>query len=343
MTDAPDEFSFKNIKDPIFNDIYMPMMKVSAIIAAGRLGLFYALADGPLTLPALSKEVGASEVGVRTLADFLVTIGYLEMCGEALANTEYTTKYYTKHADLDYTSGLLWTAEAWNIMGTLAQAVKVGAPIKVLWDQMTERPEMGISFSNYMHTQATILTSQLVQKVPLALKPLKLLDLGGSHGLHAVSFCRRYPELRAVIFDMESALMNTGSLLVREGLSERISLLPGNLLEDNWGNDYDVVFYFWVAHNQTAEDNRQVVKRIYDSLNPGGLFVILEGVVDGHPNMGQASLRLTLMTETGTRTYSFAEINGWLTEAGFEKTTRIELEPADSGTLILARKTAEQN
>lgn len=319
-------------------DFYLPMVKASAIMAAGRLGVFHALADGPLTALALATATGASDAGIRTLADFLITVGYLEKKGDAFANTAYTTQNFTKHATFDYTPGLLWTMEAWDIMSTLTHAVKHGKPEKVLWDRMAERPDMGSSFSAYMHILAERLTRQLVETLPLPSKPQKLLDLGGSHGLHAVSFCQRYPELSAVIFDMESALSHTGQLLAEKGLSHRIAVRPGNLLDGGWGDGYDVVFYFWVAHNQTAEDNRRVIKRIYDTLNPGGLLVILEELVDDMPSMAQAAFRLTLLTETGTRTYSCAEISAWLAEAGFAAPSLIALEPKDSGTLMLARK-----
>ena len=56
-------------------DVYMPMMKSAAILSAGQLGLFEALAGGPLDIPALAYKLQASANGTRFLADFLVTIG----------------------------------------------------------------------------------------------------------------------------------------------------------------------------------------------------------------------------------------------------------------------------
>ena len=58
-------------------DVYMPMMKSSAIISAGRLGLFEALVDGPLTADELAVKINSSLRGTATLVDFLVAIGYL--------------------------------------------------------------------------------------------------------------------------------------------------------------------------------------------------------------------------------------------------------------------------
>ena len=44
-------------------DVYMPMMKSSAIISAGRLGLFEALAGGPLSTEDLAAKIASSPRG----------------------------------------------------------------------------------------------------------------------------------------------------------------------------------------------------------------------------------------------------------------------------------------
>lgn len=319
-------------------DVYMPMMKAAAIISAGRLGLFETLADGPCSVRALAKAVGASEVGVESLAEFLVAVGYLEKRDDTFANMPNTTRWFTRRGSVDYTAGLLWTAEAWEIMSGLTDAVRMGAPQKTLWEVMLERSHLGPIFSSYMHSFAHHLGADLLEKVSLPAGPLRLLDLGGSHGLHSISFCERYPDMSAVIVDMDSALTNTAALIAQEHLSDRISLRPGNLLDGDWDTGYDVVFYLSVAHNQTAEDNRQVIRRIGQVLRPGGLLVIHEYLAEAPLLPFHAAFRLTLLVETATRTYSFKEVCGWLDEAGFAAPTRIDLDPLEKGTLIIARR-----
>ena len=88
-------------------DVYMPMMKSSAILSAGRLGLFEALAGGPLPLSSLAEKIQASRQGTGSLADFLVTIGYLEKDGEKFANAASTQRWFTSAGQIDYTPGLL--------------------------------------------------------------------------------------------------------------------------------------------------------------------------------------------------------------------------------------------
>ena len=318
-------------------DVYMPMMKSASIISAGRLGLFEALSSGPLTLPKLAEKISASQAGTAALADFLVAIAYLEKQGDRFANTASTQRWFTRAGQVDYTPGLHWTHEAWPMMGKLAEAVQRGKPETSLWEAMCERPELGQRFSSYMHAFAHDLGPDLLKHVPVQPTQTRLLDLGGSHGLHSIRFCAHYPQLNSLIVDLPSALTDTPATLASHQMSERIQLSPGNLLEHAWSGPHDVVFYLSVAHNQTADDNRNVLRRIAESLQPDGLLVIHEYLAERPLNPFQAAFRLTLLYETGTQTYNFADYSAWLSEAGFSSITRIDLDPLEKGALILAR------
>jgi hypothetical protein len=319
-------------------DVYLPMMKAAAIISAGQLRLFQVLADGPKTTVELAQLTGTSETGIQHLADFLVAIDYLTTGPSGFSNTARTARWFTGQGAVDYTAGLLWTAESWGLMGQLSAAVRTGAPAKMLWQSMEEQPHWGPLFSRYMEAFARHLGPDLIQKVPLPTGARKLLDLGGSHGLHSVGFCRKYPELSSVIVDFPVALTDTESMVAREGLSSRISVRPGSATDGHWGEAYDAVLYLSVAHNQTPQDNLQVLKHVSAALRPGGLVVIHEYLTGAPLDVYDAAFRLTLLVETATRTYSFEEIASWLHEAGFDAPTRIDLEPREKGTLLVASK-----
>lgn len=319
-------------------DVYMPMMKSAAIISASRLGLFEALAGGPLAIVTLAAKIHASLEGTARLVDFLVSIGYLEERDDCVANSASTQRWFTSAGQIDYTPGVLWTHAAWSMMGNLAEAVKAGMPEKTLWDNMLEQPELGPLFSSYMRAFSHDLGPDLLKHVPIAAGHQRLLDLGGSHGLHSIRFCQRYPQLEALIVDLPTALADTATTIEQEQLSERVRLRPGDVLHWDWGGQHDVVFYLSVAHNQTAEDNRQVIARIAETLRPGGLLVIHEYLHDETPSAFQAAFRLTLLYETGTRTYHYDDYAGWLGEAGFHGIERIDLDPLEKGSLILARR-----
>lgn len=319
-------------------DVYMPMMKSAAIISAGRLGLFEALAQGPLSLAQLAEKIHASPQGTATLVDFLQALGYLEKQGEHVANAASTQRWFTSQGQVDYTPGLLWTQEAWGMMETLSDAVRSGTPEKTLWDTMLEKPPLGSLFSSYMAAFALDLGPDLVKHIPITSQQRCLLDLGGSHGLHAIRFCQNYSQLEAVIVDLPSALTETAATIAAQTLSQRIHLQAGNLRDIDWGCQPDVVLFLSVAHNQSAEENRHVIQRIADVLSPGGLLVIHEYLAETQLNPFHAAFRLTLLLETGTQIYRHQDYAEWLDAAGFSSLTRIDLDPQEKGSLLLARR-----
>ena len=319
-------------------DVYMPMMKSAAIISAGRLGLFEALAYGPLPLAELAAKIQASARGTATLADFLVAVGYLERHDERIANAPGTQRWFTSRGQVDYTPGLLWTQEAWGMMGALTDAVREGGPEKTLWEAMVDHPPLGQLFSSYMAAFAHDLGPDLLRHVPVAAGHQCLLDLGGSHGLHAIRFCRQHPQLDAVIVDLPSALTETPATIAREGLGGRIRLHPGNLFEVDWDCQPDVVLYLSVAHNQSAEQNRAIIRRIGETLRPGGLLVIHEYLAETRLHPFHAAFRLTLLLETGTQIYRHEDYVEWLNAAGFSSLARVDLDPHEKGSLLLARR-----
>jgi hypothetical protein len=110
------------------------------------------------------------------------------------------------------------------------------------------------------------------------------------------------------------------------------------LQAEDWGTGHDLVFYLSVAHNHTADENRHIIGRIGESLSQGGLLVIHEYLAETPLDALDAAFRLTLLVETGTQTYRYADYCDWLTEAGFQSITRIDLDPREKGSLILARR-----
>ncbi len=318
-------------------DVYLPMMKAAALISAGQLRLFEALRNGPRSLPSLAAAIGASEVGTGHLADFLAAAGYLTQSDAGFANAPHTTRWFTGQDGVDYNAGLLWSAEAWSLISNLSAAVRKGAPEKTLWASMQDLPHWGPLFSNYMHAFAAHLSPDLLSKVLLPAGARRLLDLGGSHGLHSVAFCRKYPGLHAVIVDYPSALTHTQHTLDEAGMRERISLRPGSVLDGDWGDaPYDAVLCLSVAHNQTADDNRRLFSNIGKAVRPGGLLLIHEYLTGMPHDLYDAAFRLTLLTETATRTYSHDEISAWVMAAGFQAPNRLDLDPIEKGSLLTA-------
>ena len=149
-------------------DVYLPMMKAAAIISAGQLRPVRGAHPWAPHHPA----AGQSHRGQR---DRRGAPGRLPggrglpptRTSGAVSNAPHTARWFTGKGGVDYTAGLLWTAESWSLMSNLTGAVRRGAPEKTLWESMQERPNWGPIFSSYMHAFAQHLGPDLLEKVPL--------------------------------------------------------------------------------------------------------------------------------------------------------------------------------
>lgn len=317
---------------------YLPMMTASALATAGRLGLFEALVNGDLTVSALARTLSASANGTERLVNFLAAAGFLVRRGDRVANTPATASWFTSDAAADYSTGLAWTSDAWRIMGDLPEAVLAGRPRRLLWDRMEEEPDLGVRFARYMATFAQHLAPHVRSLVDLPIRPARLLDLGGSHGHHAITLCHAFPHLHAVIVDLGSALSETQARIERENLADRITLRTADLRDGDWGEGYDLALYLSVAHNMSPAENRANLANVSRALRPEGALILHDYPHETTPPLFTAAFDLTLLSETGTRTYGYAELGQLLEEAGFQDHQLHLLRPAEKGALILARK-----
>ena len=327
-------------------DVYWPLMSSAALITAGELGVFAALGQGSLLVNELAVRIGASVNGTDKLCAVLVQTGYLERTPEnKLRNSPHAQAWLSQTGAQDLNSGLRWFAQAWQLMSGLRDAVVNGQPKTGLWDLMKTNPALGPAFAAYMKDYAASVVDEVQRAVEWPAHAKTLLDLGGSHGLHAAAFCRRSPELHAVIYDLPVSLTNTRSLISAWSLGDRMSCVEGNIVNDTIAGTFDVITYFLVAHNQTDADNVHIIQKLARALNPGGSLFVYEYVhelADRHTVSATEALAaafdLTLLVETGTHLHTAERINAWLHDAGLGNIRRTDLQPVENGSLFGAQK-----
>ncbi|MFF4603111.1 methyltransferase [Streptomyces sp. NPDC001339] len=301
-------------------------IRYAALTTAAKLGIFTALEQGgPKTLDELAAAIGASTDGTRAVADVAAVLGWLTLEDGRYRNGPLAERWLGKGAEFDFTPALLWAYELTNVLWELPQAVRDGKPAQSLWERWADNPEAGRDFAAYMKVKSRLTVDAIVDAVPLPDGARRLLDLGGSHGLHSLAMCRRHPGLSATILDLPEALADTGTAIEQAGLADRITLQRGSFLSGDLGSGYDVVFLFEIVHNHTDAENRDLIGRAAKALRPGGRIVVLEDVRGERPEPHNAAFSLAMYACSGDRTYSLPEISGWLTDAGLKTVERIAL------------------
>ena len=119
-----------------------------------------------------------------------------------------------------------------------------------------------------------------------------------------------------------------------------MELRAGDFLADSLGEAFDVVLIINIVHGLSADQNRQLLRRVKSAMRPWGTVVIAEQFAGRAPGPAvdaiQRLLDLNYHVALGGRTYRFADASAWLTEAGFSRPRRASLRSAPGTSLAIA-------
>ena len=147
-----------------------------------------------------------------------------------------------------------------------------------------------------------------------------LLDVGGGTGIYSIACLKRYPKLRAILWDRPQVLKVAREFVEQAGVAGRIELLAGDMFVDPVPAGCDVMLLSNVLHDWDVPECVALVNRLAAALPTGGRLLIhdvyLNDSLDGPLPVALYSANLFCVTEG--RAYSAAEYREWLRSAGLE-------------------------
>jgi predicted O-methyltransferase YrrM len=160
---------------------------------------------------------------------------------------------------------------------------------------------------------------EVVWRTPMPKNARTMLDIGGSHGYFSVAFCRRYPNLRAVVLDLPEAVKHAAPILAKEGMGDRVRHQSGDALTDDLGTEsWDLILISQFFHHFDNAANRDLVQRAAHALKPGGFLVIQDALLPSARKDAMlvllADLYLANTSQSGSK--SLKEIADWQRAAG---------------------------
>jgi SAM-dependent methyltransferase len=307
------------------------------LLTAIELDVFSKVGDGA-TAAAVAAKLGTDPRATESLLNALAAVEVVEKQDGVFSNGAVARRYLVAGAEQDARAAILHTVHLWPRWSTLTECVRQGTSVTL--DSGDERPdEWTEAFIAAMHRNGAARAPHVVRAVGTE-GVRRMLDLGGGSGAYSIAFARAGDGLTAEVLDLASVLPITQRHIDEAGLTGRVTTRVGDLHDDAYGSDFDLVFLSAICHMLGPDENRAVLARAFRALAPSGRVVIQDFVLDSdktHPRTGALfALNMLVGTRAGS-SYSEEEYAGWLSEAGFENVHRVRL-PGPTALVIAERK-----
>lgn len=311
-----------------------------ALQVAVKLKIFDVMKTRPESLDTICRKARISRTGALVLLDCLSVMGYVRINASRYELTPRAKKYLLSDSSSRLSNMILFSENVFESLLKLDNYVKQGGPKLENLDIFTK--DQWVIFNKAMAEVASLDVKEVIGKLPLSRKYKKLLDLGGSHGIHSIESCKKVPGLSAEILDLNPTKANAERIIKENKMSKRVKFRAGDFLTDRLGEGYDVVLAFNVIHGLTDSKNEELAKKVYKSINHRGIYVILDQIKEarGKSELSRfipVTMGVMLFNQSGGRTYSLTEVQEWLKTVGF---ARIEFQKLRSpgNALIIGHK-----
>ena len=255
------------------------LFSYQAVSTANELGLFETLAKRPYSAPALAEHLQLQERGLLTLLEALETLGYIEPQNGRYQNSKMTQKWLIEDDAFDAEALLFfWNAASRDLAPHTAEVIRSGARPFDFYDWVEAEPNRSQAYQRMLMMNANMGGADVIKQLELPDGPTRLLDVGGGHGTYTLLMCQKYRQLQGVILD-DFAGLETGRDRVQENdLQERVRLQKGDMFASDWGENFDMILLFNVLHQFDLEAGKQLLKKAYDALKPGGQVAVLDQI-----------------------------------------------------------------
>jgi hypothetical protein len=310
-----------------------------ALHAGVKLDVFTLLVEAPMTVPELAQIINANQRGLGMLLNALTALELLEKKGECFSATVFSGEHLSRKSPA-YMGHIImhhhYLMEGWS---KLDEAVQYGTPVRTRSSHGTDRAQRE-SFLMGMFNLASMLAPRLAEEINLSGRH-RLLDLAGGPGTYAIHFCKKNPELNAVIYDLPTTRPFAEQTVERFALSDRIVFMEGDIIDDPIGSGFDVVWISHLLHSEGPETCAAIVAKAVAALDDGGLLLIQEFILDDSRTAplqpALFSLNMLIGTPSG-QAYSQTELRDMMTKAGSQDVQLLPIQlPNGAGIMTGVR------
>lgn len=288
------------------NDISWNYRAARVLQVANKIDIFTALSDKEMSSEQLARKCRTKLDMTEKLLIACTAMGLLQKRGNRYSNTELAKTYLVRGQKLYQGNIIAHAANTWNFWNNLEDEIRLEPTSKV------NEADEHRNFIMGMHNIAVAGRADVfIENIGLSERK-KLLDVGGGPGTYSIAACRRFPKLKAVVFDLPETIAIAQEVIAAEGMQDRVTTQAGNWETDAFGEGNDVVLLSNILHGPGSKA-RIKLKKAYDSMIDGGLLLIQDFLLNDEKTGPLIPALFNVMIGA----YSRCELLSMIKEAGF--------------------------
>ena len=258
-------------------DLQTAFMVSKSVLVAENLGLFRILDGKSLTLSAVRRKTGIRSWKLESFLAVLCVLGLVVRRGNTYKNSMLASKYYVKERPVEWTRFYSETCLMDYVdYSVLKESLLTGkSNIELLgikregYVEHMRRDKQAAHDFTYMLYHEHLRDAELLSKNLDLTGYNNILDLGGGSGVMSIALVKKYKHIKACVLDIDSVIKVTKKIIKEQGLTKRITTLAGDM-NKHIPDGYDVIMLC------DADSSKNTLKSVYQSLETGGMVVIVE-------------------------------------------------------------------
>jgi SAM-dependent methyltransferase len=308
-------------------------------MAANHLDFFTTLGDEALSADEVASRCETHPRATRILLNACVALGILEKERDLYHNSVEARESLVRGKPTYMGDGIAHQEDLWQPWGKLHQAVRTNQQVSERYN-LLDQTDVHRNFILAMHNRAMRSASPLAETLDLSSRR-QLFDAGGGPGTYSIFLVKRYPGLRAIVFDLPQTIEIAKEVITDFDVTDLVTTRAGDYFKDDFGQGNDVVLLSAILHSMGPERSQGLLSKAYDSLVPGGLAVVHEGLIDdeGTSPLAAVLFSLNMLVNTGEgQSYSGAEVMGLMEAVGFVEPRVVPLPEPLRTSLVISVK-----
>lgn len=292
--------------------------KARIILTAAELDIFSKLLAGPKSAGDLYEAYGWDLRGLQILLDALASLGLLNKSSESYSVEPQLCRALDSNSEESILPMILHRARMWKSWSNLTSIVKGDFNMKSFLKMDRSRNDIE-AFIGAMEVVGRKTAIRIARDINLDGRK-NLLDIGGGSGVYSRALLEHNPNLSATLFDLPLVIEITRERIAGTKFAGRVSYVEGDFNKDALPTGHDTVLLSAIIHINGRERNRSLFSKAYQALEPNGLLVIRDHVMDESrisPSDGAIFAVNMLVATSEGATYTFREISEDLISAGF--------------------------